>query len=103
MGCQRKSKSFFQVCRMVREEEKDDFDFLSILSLANQSKNELTGVKTGGRIFLGKDSDFPVFTEGLAILEKPIAEAVELDGHVDSIDKTFSLFQLSSTMNIQGK
>lgn len=31
---------------MVREEEKDDFDFLSILSLANQSKNELTGVKT---------------------------------------------------------
>ena len=64
---------------------------------------ELTGVKTGGRIFLGKDSDFPVFTEGLAILEKPIAEAVELDGHVDSIDKTFSLFQLSSTMNIQGK
>jgi hypothetical protein len=45
--------------------------------------HEFTGVKTGGRMFLGKDSDFPVFTEGLAILEKPIAEAVELDGPKD--------------------
>ncbi len=54
-------------------------------------------------MFLGKDNDFPVFTEGLAILEKPIAEAVELDGPVDSTDKTFNLFQLSSTMKIQGK
>jgi hypothetical protein len=65
--------------------------------------HEFTGVKTGGRMFLGKDNDFPVFTEGLAILEKPIAEAVELDGPVDSTDKTFNLFQLSSTMKIQGK
>lgn len=57
----------------------------------------------GGRVFLGKESDFPVFMDGLATLENPAAEAVELDGAVESRETTFSLFQLSSTINIQGR
>lgn len=57
----------------------------------------------GGLVFLGSESDLPVFMEGLATLENPIAEAAELMGPIESKDNTLSLFQLSRTINIHGK